>query len=150
MQVNAYSADVKDFASVKKAFEAACSESGNVTAVVLSHGVAVPGTFEDTSIETMEHMLDTNLKGNIHAIKAALPFIKSSKSAPASIAIFSSQAGQVCAWMCTPWEKDRGKLTAHFQKDNVGLGLDWNFWILDKIICFSCIAGLCQCLDSSG
>ncbi|CAM6017836.1 unnamed protein product [Sphagnum balticum] len=93
--VNAYSADVKDFASVKKAFEAACSESGNVTAVVLSHGVAVPGTFEDTSIETMEHMLDTNLKGNIHAIKAALPFIKSSKSAPASIAIFSSQAGQV-------------------------------------------------------
>jgi NADP-dependent 3-hydroxy acid dehydrogenase YdfG len=97
MQVNAYSADVKDFASVKKAFDAACSESGNVTAVVLSHGVAVPGTFEDTSIETMEHMLDTNLKGNIHAIKAVLPFIKSSKSAPASIAIFSSQAGQVCA-----------------------------------------------------
>ncbi|CAK9251938.1 unnamed protein product, partial [Sphagnum jensenii] len=95
LEVNAYSADVKDFASMKKAFEAACSESGNVTAVVLSHGVAVPGTFEDTSIETMEHMLDTNLKGNIHAIKAALPFIKSSKSAPASIAIFSSQAGQV-------------------------------------------------------
>ncbi|CAM6045904.1 unnamed protein product [Sphagnum compactum] len=50
---------------------------------------------EDMSIETMEHILDTNLMGNIHSIKAALPFINSSKSAPASIAIFSSQAGQV-------------------------------------------------------
>jgi NAD(P)-dependent dehydrogenase (short-subunit alcohol dehydrogenase family) len=56
---------------------------------------------EDMSIETMEHILDINLMGNIHSIKAAVPFIKSSKSAPASIAIFSSQAGQVCALLLT-------------------------------------------------
>jgi NAD(P)-dependent dehydrogenase (short-subunit alcohol dehydrogenase family) len=64
---------------------------------------------EDMSIETMEHILDTNLTGNIHSIKAALPFIKSSKSAPASIAIFSSQAGQVCALFLTQrarWVRD--------------------------------------------
>lgn len=90
-----YSADVKSFASINKAIEAAVSESGIVELLVLSHGVSVPGTFEERSLEEMDHMIDTNLRGNIHAIKAALPHIKSSKGAPASIAIFSSQAGQV-------------------------------------------------------
>lgn len=90
-----YSADVKSFASINKAIEAAVSESGIVELLVLSHGVSVPGTFEERSLEEMDHMIDTNLRGNIHTIKAALPHIKSSKGAPASIAIFSSQAGQV-------------------------------------------------------
>jgi len=94
VKVNVYSADVKSFASINKAIEAAVSESGIVELLVLSHGVSVPGTFEERSLEEMDHMIDTNLRGNIHAIKAALPHIKSSKGAPASIAIFSSQAGQ--------------------------------------------------------
>ncbi len=45
LQVNTYSADVKDFASMKKTIEAACSEAGNVAVLVLSHGVSVTGTF---------------------------------------------------------------------------------------------------------
>jgi NADP-dependent 3-hydroxy acid dehydrogenase YdfG len=64
---------------------------------------------ENMNIETMEHILDTNLMGNIHSIKVALPFIKSSKSTLASIAIFSSQVGQVCALFLTQrarWVKD--------------------------------------------
>jgi hypothetical protein len=37
--------DVKEFASMKKTIEAACSEAGNVAMLVLSHGVSVTGTF---------------------------------------------------------------------------------------------------------
>jgi hypothetical protein len=44
--------------------------------------VAVLSTsFEDAGIETMKHMLDTYLKGNIHSIEAAMP-----SSGPAKLA----------------------------------------------------------------
>ncbi len=48
--------------------------------------------FHFVSIETMEHILDTNMMGNIHSIKVALAFIKS-----ISIVIFFCQASKVCA-----------------------------------------------------
>lgn len=95
MQVNTYSADVKKFESVRGAIEDAVLDSGVIEVLVLSHGVSVVSTFEDHTLEDFDHVIDTNLKGNLHTIKAALPHIKASKGAPASISIFSSQAGQV-------------------------------------------------------
>lgn len=94
-QVNTYSADVKDYVSIEEAIQTACRDSGNLEILILSHGISVPGTFEDTSFETIDNILDTNLKGNINVLKCALPLIKSSTSEPASITMFSSQAGQV-------------------------------------------------------
>ena len=95
LQVNTYSADVKNFENIKVAIEAAVSDSGVVEVLVLSHGVSIVSSFEDQTVQDFDHIIDTNLKGNLHTIKAALPHIEASEGSPASISIFSSQAGQV-------------------------------------------------------
>jgi NADP-dependent 3-hydroxy acid dehydrogenase YdfG len=95
LQVHTHSGDVKNFESINIAIEAAVSDFGAIEVLVLSHGVSSVYTFEDQSVEDFDHIIDTNLKGNIHTIKAALPHIKASEGAPASISMFSSQAGQV-------------------------------------------------------
>jgi len=95
VKVNTYSGDVKNVGSIKAAIEAAVSDSGVIEVLILSHGVSCVLPFEDGTIEYYDHVIDTNLKGNIYTIKAALPHIKASEGAPASISIFSSQAGQV-------------------------------------------------------
>lgn len=94
-KINTYSADVKSFESTRLAIAAAVGHSGPIEVLLLSHGVSRVLTFDDSTIEDFDHILDTNLKGNIHTIKAALPHIKSSKAVPAAISIFSSQAGLV-------------------------------------------------------
>lgn len=95
LQISTYSADVKNFGSINAAVEAAVADSGDIEVLILSHGVSYVLTFEDGTLENYDHVIDTNLKGNIYTIKAALPHIKASEGAPASISIFSSQAGQV-------------------------------------------------------
>lgn len=95
VKISTYSADVKNFGSINAAIEAAVADSGDIEVLILSHGVSYVLTFEDGTLENYDHVIDTNLKGNIYTIKAALPHIKASEGAPASISIFSSQAGQV-------------------------------------------------------
>lgn len=87
-----FSADVTDFQSVA----AVAQQAGPVDILICCHGVSVPKSFEDLSMAEADHMLDTNLRGTMHVIKAMLPSLKNrSDPHPASIAIFSSQAGQV-------------------------------------------------------
>ena len=95
LHVNAYSGDVKDFRSISVAVNAVVCDSGVIGVLILSHGVQRSLTFEDTSIEDINCVLDTNLKGTILSIKAALPYIKASEGAPVVISILSSQASQV-------------------------------------------------------
>lgn len=90
--VRVFSADVKDFDSIK----AVAQQAGPVDVLICSHGVSVPKALEDLSMEEVNHMLDTNLRGTLHVIKAMLPFMKNRRDHhPASIVLFSSQAGQV-------------------------------------------------------
>lgn len=91
-QVRIFSADVRDFESVEKAV----SEIGRVDVLICSHGISIPKAFVDCSVKEMNEMLDINLRGNLNVVKAILPSMKSrSDSSFASIAIVSSQAGQV-------------------------------------------------------
>lgn len=94
LQVNTYSADVKNVGSIRVAIEAAVKDSGFIEVLILSHGVSCVLTFEDGTVEDYDHVIDTNLKGNIYTLKAALPHIKAN-GGPASICMLSSQAGQV-------------------------------------------------------
>lgn len=56
----------------------------------------MPRELEKQELEEVKFMIDVNLMGTFHLIKAALPGMKNRKSRePASIAIISSQAGQV-------------------------------------------------------
>uniref|UniRef100_A0A7C9EJC1 3-dehydrosphinganine reductase n=2 Tax=Opuntia streptacantha TaxID=393608 RepID=A0A7C9EJC1_OPUST len=88
-----FSADVRDFTAVKKAVEAA----GPIDVLVCNQGVFVPQELENQPLDEVKFMIDVNLMGTFHLIKAALPLIKIGRQArgPASIAIMSSQAGQV-------------------------------------------------------
>ncbi|CAM6081628.1 unnamed protein product [Calypogeia fissa] len=111
-QVHFFSADVKSFESIEKAVNAAVAESGPLDVLVCCHGVAVPQTFEDTNLDTMYHMLDTNLKGNLHTIKAALPHINKDRPStnPGCIAIFSTQAAQVSLYGYAAYSASKGGL----------------------------------------
>ncbi|XP_042064945.1 3-dehydrosphinganine reductase TSC10A-like [Salvia splendens] len=91
--VRAFSADVRDYGAVKRAVE----EAGPIDVLVCNHGVYVPQELEEQDVEEIKFMIDVNLTGTFHLIKAALPGMKSNRAekGPGSIAIMSSQAGQV-------------------------------------------------------
>lgn len=87
-----YSADVRDYHAVKGALE----EAGDVDVLVCNQGVFVPQELESHDLEEFKFMIDVNVIGTFHLIKAALPGMKGRKErGPGSIAIISSQAGQV-------------------------------------------------------
>uniref|UniRef100_M0ZYK0 Short-chain dehydrogenase n=1 Tax=Solanum tuberosum TaxID=4113 RepID=M0ZYK0_SOLTU len=89
-----FSADVRDYEAVKKAVE----EAGPIDVLVCNQGVFVPQELETQDIEEIKFMIDVNLIGTFHLIKAALPGMKNrADRGPGSIAIISSQAGQVCS-----------------------------------------------------
>ncbi|KAI5067070.1 hypothetical protein GOP47_0017598 [Adiantum capillus-veneris] len=91
-EVKIYCGDVKDFESVS----AIAREAGSIDILICSHGISIPKSLEDSSLDEINHVLDTNLRGNLHVIKAMLPSLKNRKDDQfASIAIISSQAGQV-------------------------------------------------------
>ncbi|GMP56549.1 hypothetical protein CsSME_00020986 [Camellia sinensis var. sinensis] len=92
IDVAVFSADVRDFAAVKAAVE----EAGPVDVLVCNQGVFVPQELESQELEEVKFMIDVNLMGTFHLIKAALNGMKNRRDrGPASIAIMSSQAGQV-------------------------------------------------------
>lgn len=99
VDVAAFSADVRDFSAVKKAVEAAAAaaEGGPIDILVCNQGVFTPQELEYQPLEEIKNMIDINLMGNFNLIKAALPLMKIDRQTrgPASIAIMSSQAGQV-------------------------------------------------------
>ncbi|KAJ8450494.1 hypothetical protein Cgig2_002179 [Carnegiea gigantea] len=90
-----FSADVRDFAAVKMAVEA----TGPIDVLVCNQGVFLPQELENQPLDEVKFMIDVNLMGTFHLIKAALPLMKIDRQArgPASIAIISSQAGQICS-----------------------------------------------------
>ncbi|KAA8548598.1 hypothetical protein F0562_000282 [Nyssa sinensis] len=92
IDVAVFSADVRNFDAVEKAVQ----EAGPIDVLVCNQGVFVPQELESQGLEEVKFMIDVNLMGTFHLIKAALPGMKSRTDCePASIAIMSSQAGQV-------------------------------------------------------
>ncbi|KAM7462706.1 hypothetical protein LguiA_030827 [Lonicera macranthoides] len=92
LEVAVFSADVRDYDAVKRAVE----EAGDVDVLVCNQGVFVPEELESQSLEEVKFMMDVNVMGTFHLIKAALPGMKNRGDRGAgSIAIMSSQAGQV-------------------------------------------------------
>ncbi|CAL4884869.1 unnamed protein product [Urochloa decumbens] len=92
--VSVHAADVRDADAVARALE----EAGPVDVLVCNHGVFVPQELEKQDVEEIKWMVDINLMGTFHLIKAALPAMKTrtrETRLPGSIAIMSSQAGQV-------------------------------------------------------
>lgn len=85
-----FAADVRDFDAVQRAVV----EGGPIDVLVVNQWAFVPEEMEKQ--DEIRFMIDVNLMGSFNMIKAALPEMKNKKDGgPASIAVMSSQAGQV-------------------------------------------------------
>ncbi|CAB4283583.1 unnamed protein product [Prunus armeniaca] len=91
IDVSIFSADVRDYDAVSKAVE----EAGPIDVLIVNQGVFVPEELEKQGLDEVKFMVDVNLIGSFNMIKAALPKMKKGDSMPRSIALMSSQAGQV-------------------------------------------------------
>ncbi|XVF16230.1 hypothetical protein REPUB_Repub10bG0013800 [Reevesia pubescens] len=92
IEVSIFSADVRDYDAVQKAV----NDAGPIDVLVVNQGVFVPQELEKQGLDEVRFMIDVNLMGSFNVIKAALPLMKERKDRePTSIALISSQAGQV-------------------------------------------------------
>ncbi|KAK8593082.1 hypothetical protein V6N13_043303 [Hibiscus sabdariffa] len=90
--VSIFAADVRDYDVVQKAV----SDAGPIDVLVVNQGVFVPQELEKQGLDEVKFMLDVNLMGSFNVIKAAFRLMKQrTDRLPASIALISSQAGQV-------------------------------------------------------
>lgn len=75
----------------------AVEEAGPVDVLVCNQGVFVPRELEEQGIEEVREMVEVNLMGCFHLVKAVLPGMRRTRRerGPGAIAFVSSQAGQV-------------------------------------------------------
>jgi len=73
----AVQAEAADAEAVKNAIEKTVATFGGLDVLVNNAGTAIPKTFEETSLEDINRMIDTNLRGTLVATQSALKHIKS-------------------------------------------------------------------------
>ncbi|XP_042399883.1 3-dehydrosphinganine reductase TSC10A-like [Zingiber officinale] len=98
--------DVRDAEGVARAIEAL----DPVDVLICNQGVFVPQELDLQSLDEVRFMVDVNLMGTFHLIKAALPAMKKrarETGIPASIALMSSQAGQVGVYGYTAYSASK-------------------------------------------
>jgi 3-oxoacyl-[acyl-carrier protein] reductase len=70
-------ADAADVEAVKSAVEKTFSTFGRLDVLVNNAGTAIPKTFEETTIEEMDRVIDINMRGILATTHAALKHMKS-------------------------------------------------------------------------
>src|SRR5438552_16300300 len=73
----AIQADAADAKAVKAAVEKTVATFGHLDILVNNAGTAIPKTFEETTLEEMDRVLDINIRGVFTATQAALKHMKS-------------------------------------------------------------------------
>src|ERR1700737_4156644 len=73
----AIQADAADVEAVKAAVEKTVATFGQLDVLVNNAGTALPKTFEETTLEEMDRMIDINVRGTLAATQAALKHMKS-------------------------------------------------------------------------
>ncbi|MFZ1809461.1 MAG: SDR family NAD(P)-dependent oxidoreductase [Cyclobacteriaceae bacterium] len=72
-----FQVDVREYASVEKAFEATCNDFGmNPSILINNAGLGFEDTLEDLSLEKWHTMFQTNVDGIFYCTRLALPAMK--------------------------------------------------------------------------
>ena len=72
----AQTADVRDYASVERAFNAAAAHFGGIDILINNAGVGVFTPVANMSVEQWHAVIDTNLTGVFYSCRAVLPHLK--------------------------------------------------------------------------
>ncbi|SDZ13944.1 mycofactocin-coupled SDR family oxidoreductase [Herbiconiux ginsengi] len=91
-RIVATKADVRDYEAVKAALDDGVAQLGRLDIVAANAGIFSFGSMEELTEEQWSDMLDTNLTGVWHAVKAAIPHLKAGGNG-GSIILTSSTAG---------------------------------------------------------
>jgi 3-oxoacyl-[acyl-carrier protein] reductase len=84
--------DVRDFEALQRLTAATVERHGGLDILVVNAGVGSYGPFLDLPFDQMEEIIDTNVKGALNAVRAALPHLLESEAA--DLVMLSSEAGR--------------------------------------------------------
>ena len=92
-KVLSLAADVAKLEEVTSAIEKAIAQQGTPDLLITSAGIAIPGYFDDISLETFEQTMRVNYFGSLYCLKAVLPAMKTAQRG--NIVFISSGAGLI-------------------------------------------------------
>jgi 3-oxoacyl-[acyl-carrier protein] reductase len=84
--------DVRDAASIRAAADAVADRFGGIDILVVNAGVGAYGPIAELDPEHLDEMIDINVKGAIHTVRAALPYLV--RSDAADLVTVASEAGR--------------------------------------------------------
>ena len=90
-RIVASTADVRDYDALKAALDDGVAQLGRLDIVAANAGIVSFGRVEDLTEQTWQDMIDVNLTGVWHTVKAAIPHLRAAGGG--SIVITSSGAG---------------------------------------------------------
>jgi NAD(P)-dependent dehydrogenase (short-subunit alcohol dehydrogenase family) len=98
--------DVRDADAVAAAVEDTVNSLGSLDIVVANAGVVSTGPLEDVTDEVWRHLVDTNLSGVFHTLRAAVPVMRRQRFG--RIVVTSSMGGrmgipELAAYNATKW-----------------------------------------------
>jgi len=85
--------DVTSLASMERVMKAVADRNGGLDVLCANAGIFPPAKLEEMTSEQWDEVVDTNLKGPFHSVKAAIPYLKTSDQG--RIVLTSSITGPV-------------------------------------------------------
>ena len=85
--------DVTSMASMEKVMKTVADKNGGLDVLCANAGIFPPAKLEEMTSEQWDEVVDTNLKGTFHSVKAAIPYLKASDQG--RIVLTSSITGPV-------------------------------------------------------